>query len=218
MDLSRFKAGSSFVNAPVGVHNAVCYAVIDLGTQTQTKYQSKETEEVPLIEIRWEIDERQDDSTRYMFMKRYRASMYEKASLRKHLEAWRGVAFSQESFNPGGFSMRKLLGAGCQLQLVLNENGNVTLAGVMKLAKGVKPLKPEIEPFLIDLSTKEAFDQEAFSTLSDTMKSTVAKSPEYQAIVALASARKNGPALATKGLSPKQDVVHSDDLDDEIPF
>lgn len=221
MDLSRFKqGGGEFESAPAGVYNAVCIAVIDLGTQTQTKYQSQETEEVPLVELRWEIDEMMPDGKkRFMVMKRYRQSMHEKASLRKHLEAWRGAAFKDSEFAPGGFSMEKLLGQGCQIQLGPNEKGNIGLVGIMKLAKGMKPLKPDIEPFIIDLESPATFDADAFAALSENMKQTIAKSPEFQAIIdAKQAAKKTNGAKPARVSTQTPAIEHTEELDDEIPF
>lgn len=216
MDLSRFNqpGGGDFEAAPAGVHNAVCYAVIDLGTQTQAKFQSTEVEEVPLIELRWEIDEQREDGKRFMVMKRYRASMHEKAALRIHLEAWKGSPFKDSDLGPGGFSMQKLLGRGCQIQVTHTETGKAKIASIMQLAKGMKPLKPDIEPFMIDLESAATFDRQAFEALSENMKTTIAKSPEFQAIMKASKANGGKPASTTA----KPDVVHTEDLDDEIPF
>lgn len=227
MDLSRFKQGEGgdFEPAPEGVHAAVCYAVIDLGTQMQSKFQSQEVEEVPLVEVRWEIDEKRDDGKRFIVMKRYRASMHEKASLRIHLEAWRGTAFKDADMAPGGFNMKKLLGQGCQIQIVHNENGKAKIAAIMKLGKGMKAIKPDIEPFIIDLENAEAFDRDAFEALSDNMKTTIAKSPEFQALMKVDGKKSNGakPSVGSQALAAKKaveakQVEHTEDLDDEIPF
>ena len=221
MDLSRFKSegGADFEPAPAGVHNAVCYAVIDLGTQ-EGSYMGK-PKIAPKIQLRWEIDERREDGKRFIIVRSYTASMHEKASLRHHLEAWRGLAFKDADLQPGGFSMRKLLGAGCQIQIVHNEKegGGVygNIAAIMKLGKGMKPLTPEIEPFMIDLESPQTFDREAYAMLSETMQLTIAKSPEYQALMG----RLKAPAKAANGAhapTQKPPVVHTDDLDDEIPF
>ena len=220
MDLSRFNqpGGGDFEAAPAGVHNAVCYAVIDLGTQTQAKFQSTEVEDVPLIELRWEIDEQREDGKRFMVMKRYRASMHEKAALRIHLEAWRGTPFKDSDFAPGGFSMQKLLGQGCQIQVTHSETGKAKIAAIMKLGKGMKPLKSEIEPFMIDLESAATFDRQAFEALSENMKTTIAKSPEFQAIMKAGKANGATDRSGKRQPGGMSEVVHTEDLDDEIPF
>lgn len=217
MDLSKFKqgdGGGDFEPAPEGVHSAVCIAVIDLGTQVQSKFQSTEVEEVPLLEIRWELDAERDDGKPFMIMKRYRKSLHEKASLRLHLEAWRGKPFSDAEFGPGGFLMENLLGKGCQIQVGRTDSGKAKIMAIMKLGKGMKPIEASIEPFIIDLESPKTFDKDAFAGLSENMQSTIAKSPEYQAL--LAARKGNGAKPATQ--QARQQVEHTEELEDEIPF
>lgn len=225
MDLSRFNQGGDFEPAPEGVHNAVCFAVIDLGTQEQMKFDKTGTESKPVIELRWEIDEQQEGGTRFMVLKRYTASMHEKATLRHHLEAWRGMAFKDADLQAGGFSMQKLLGAPCQIQVGRSEKGNAKILGIMKLAKGMKPLKPEIEPFMIDLESTATFDRDAYEGLSENMKATIAKSPEFQKLVAPVVQQQTKAQAArvnvrqSGGMSEKAiAVAEVDPFDDEIPF
>lgn len=214
MDLSRMnQGGGDFELTPEGVHNAVCYAVIDLGTQ-EGSYMGK-PKIAPKILLKWEIDERMEDGRRFMVQQRYTASMNQKAILRKTLEAWRGVPFKEADFKPGGFSMRKLLGAGCQLQIVHVEKEDKTyanIAAIMKLGKGMAKLAPEIEPFMVDLETPQTFDREAYEGLSDSLKELIAKSPEFQAL----SAARNGAVKRQPG--GMSEAALSADLDDEIPF
>lgn len=215
MDLSKMnQGGADFELTPEGVHSAVCYRVIDLGTQ-EGSYMGK-PKIAPKIMISWEIDERMEDGQRFAAHKRYTASMHEKASLRKALESWRGKPFVEADFKPGGFKLEKLLGAGCQLQIIHEDRDGKTyanIAAIMKLGKGMKPLTAEIEPFILDL---DDFDPAAYAALSDGLKETIAKSPEFQALM---GAKKNGAAgkLQQKALvAESRDPA--DDLDDEIPF
>lgn len=222
MDVSRFgQGGGDFEITPEGVHNAVCIAVIDIGTQASS-YQGKE-KQTPKILVRWEIDELMEDGRPFMVQQRYTASMHEKATLRKHLEAWRGKKFTDAELGPGGFSMNKLLGAGCQLQIVHEENNGKTyanIASIMKLSKGMKALEPTVDPILLDLESAATFDKDVWESLSDNMKEIIAKSPEYQAIIApkgksatAAKAIPNGKAAA------KEEPEGGDPWEeDSIPF
>lgn len=218
MDLSKMSGGSAdFEITPEGVHNAVCVAVIDLGTQ-ESSFQGVVSSK-PKILLRWEIDEVMGDGRRFMIQQRYTASMHEKATLRKHLEAWRGLKFSDDDFKPGKFKLENLLGKGCQIQIVHNEKDGKTyanIAAVMKLAKGQKSLEPEYEPVLFDL---DHYDAEAYAGLSEGMREVIAKSPEFQAIISpkpKGAAAKNGRQPG--GMSEAKAIEHTEDLDDSIPF
>lgn len=226
MEVSRFnQGGGDFEVTPAGVHNAVCFAVIDIGTQ-EGSYMGK-PKIAPKIILRWEIDEDTEDGRRFMVQHRYTASMHEKAMLRKHLEAWRGKPFTDAELKPGGFTMDKLLGAGCQLQIVHEEkDGKVyaNIAAIMKLAKGQKAIEPSIDPFMLDLESRDTFDKQVWEGLSDNMKDIISKSPEYQAIIrpaattARAAANGAGKRIAGGMSDEAAAVQHTADLDDEIPF
>ena len=123
--------GGDFEPPPAGNHRAVCYRVIDLGTQQteyqgQTKYQRK-------IMLSWELcDEimpaRGDFGPKpFSMSQRYTFSSHEKAVLRQHLESWRGVPFQDSDFGPGGFDIRNVLGKSCLLNVVHEiKNGKIT--------------------------------------------------------------------------------------------
>jgi hypothetical protein len=215
VDLSRMNQGSAdFELTPEGVHNAVCYRVVDLGTQ-EGSYMGK-PKIAPKIMLSWEIDERMEDGRRFAVHKRYTASMHEKAALRKDLEAWRGKPFAEADFKAGGFKMEKLLGAGCQVQIVHTDREGRTyanIAAIMKLGKGMKALEAEIEPFILDL---DAFDRTAYDALSEGLKETIAKSPEFQAIAK--GGKPNGAAIKHSAKATNEVEELDEDIGDSIPF
>jgi hypothetical protein len=228
MDLSRATGlGGDYTPAPEGNHRAVCVSVIDLGTQTRDgQFGLKSARE---IMIRWELsDELMDDGRPYTIGKRYSYSMHERASLRKHLESWRGQAFTETDFRPGGFKIENLLGKSCLVMVKHSENGGKTYAnvdGVSKLPKGMAPGAPTIEPYLFDL---EDFETESWNALSDGLKRIVCASPEAQKIGLAAPASAVAPARAAAVTTSYQRAappraapvatVTEEDLDDEIPF
>lgn len=99
-----------FTPAPEGLHQAVCVDFLDLGEQ-DTPWGKKAK-----CEIRWQIDALMDNGERYLVTNRYTASLNEKATLRAHLEAWRGRKFTDKELQ--GFDTEHLIGVGCQLQII----------------------------------------------------------------------------------------------------
>lgn len=140
-----------FPPAPEGSFPAVCVDEIDLG-KVENKFFGGMRNMVRLV---WQIDEVMDDDTadkfkmargsRYIIKQDYTASLDEKAKLRKHLQSWRGRAFS--SLELVGFDLESVVGVPCLISIVRNSGrtGGVfaNVEGVMKPPKGMEPLKPE---------------------------------------------------------------------------
>lgn len=177
---------SSFELPPAGTFPALCYRVIDLGTQQssylgQTKMQHK-------ILLSWELcddDAKMSDGRPFSISQRYTWSMHEKAVLRKHLEAWRGTPFKPEDFGSGGFNIKSIIGVPCYLQIVHTEKDGKTyanIAALMKLPKTApKPVAQNDHAYLwLD---PELFDREVFSSLSDNLQAVIKASPEYRSAV-----------------------------------
>jgi hypothetical protein len=131
----------TFVPAPEGLHQAICVDVIDLG-ELDTPWGKK-----PKCEIRWQIDAYQDDGRRYLVTSRYTASLNEKATLRHHLEAWRGRKFTPKELE--GFETEALIGANCQLQVIhvqSKKDPSVTFANI----QAIVPINRKTEKMALD--------------------------------------------------------------------
>lgn len=126
-----------FPTAPEGSFPAVCVDNIDLGMVKST-YGGEEKER-HMVRLVWQIDEEESPGKPFLVKQDYTASLHEKAALRKHLEAWRGRAFTDvELF---GFDLDSILGAGCIVNIIHNKGRRggtfANVAGIMKLAKGM---------------------------------------------------------------------------------
>ena len=135
-------SGADYVPAPEGLQQGVCCDVIDLGDVVSTftgKMQHK-------VRIVWQ-SEHQHPNPNYNrpheVSNTYSLSLHEKATLRKHLEAWRGKKFTPEELK--GFDLEKLIGVNCQLQVVhkLASNGATyaNIQAIVPIGKGMPPLK-----------------------------------------------------------------------------
>lgn len=180
------EGGGDFTPPPAGAFPAICYRVVDLGTQKSSykgedKFQHK-------VMLSWELkgDETvMDDGSPMSIHQRYTWSMYDNAVLRKHLESWRGAKFTERDFGPGGFDVKNLLGKSCLLSIVHDEKGDRTFANVSaisKLPKGMSAGTLINEAIYLWLSP-EGFDRTVFDKLSDGLKSTISKSPEYAVLI-----------------------------------
>jgi hypothetical protein len=131
---------SNFTPAPEGLHVAACCDVVDLGLR-DTGFGEKHQ-----VEIRWMLEDENERGLRYIVRRRYTASLSEKASLRKDLETWRGRKFAPAELK--GFDLEKLLGAGCQVQVVhkMTDQGKTfaNVSAVIPLGKGQQ--SPGVSP------------------------------------------------------------------------
>jgi len=198
--------GGDFELCPAGNHVAICYRVLDLGTQ-EVIYE-KEVKRQRKIYIGWEIPgELMDDGRPFVIGKRYTYSSHEKATLRQHLEAWRNKRFVESDFGPGGFHIKKVLGVPCMIQVVHTERDGshyANVASIGSLPKGVAA--PElVNPIEFFSLEEDEADLTVLDGLSEKLQEVIAKSPEYQALMA---GRRNAPEV------PQEDSGS----DDETPF
>ena len=141
-----------------GTTQAVCCAVWDLGLQ-KTTYKGEEKIQHKII-IAWEITEKinQPDSEYhdkpYMLNKKYTLSLGDKANLRKDLESWRGVPFSESDLK-NGFDLEKLYGINCYIGIKHEPDRNdaskvyANVTAILPPPKGyekITPLRARDEP------------------------------------------------------------------------
>lgn len=168
---------------PAGTFMAICYRVIDLGTQDTTyKGQAKKQHKILLS---WELpDEKMKDGRPFTISQRYTWSMSEKASLRRDLESWRGKPFTDADFGDGGFDIRKLLGVPCLLTIVHTdgEKKYANIKSISGLLRGMTAPTLANEAVFLGL-TEELWDSDVFYKLSENLQTTIKSSPEYGEIV-----------------------------------
>jgi len=136
------RAEANFEKAPVGMQQAVCAFVSDIGTQV-SEYQGKPNVRKQVI-LSWELAEKmlQGDNAGKPFMvsKYYTQSLSEKATLRKDLESWRGKSFTDVELE--GFDLERLVGVNCFLNITSTENDKRKISAITPLAKGIANITP----------------------------------------------------------------------------
>ena len=128
-----------FPTAPEGTFAALCVDEIDLG-RVKTSFGGEDRER-NMVRIVWQLDEDGKDGKPYLIKQDYTASLHEKATLRKHLQSWRGRAFTPTELV--GFDLETVVGAGGMVAVVhaTGRKGGTfaNVEAVMKLPKGVQP-------------------------------------------------------------------------------
>lgn len=212
MKLPKPNEGGDFTPTPAGQHMAVLTRLIDLGTQPGSQmYPAPKHKvlfgwEIPKHRIRYMKDDQEHEGPVIHF-ERMTFSMHENAVMRQRLESWRGKPFEEKDF--GTFDMSKLLGVGALIQIAHEHKDGKVYANMqaIMLPPGGKETWPKPEGEFIHLSLDpDEFRQEVFDKLSDGLKQTIQRSPEYQRLV-------NGPEYLPQSENPGNGMI-----DDEIPF
>lgn len=140
---------SEFKRVPAGSHIAVCNLIADCGMQPGSAlYPNPKRKlyvrfEIPTERVEYEKDGQtvEGPMTLGSF---YTASMNEKATLRKHLESWRGRSFTDEE--AAQFDVSSILGKACMLSVVHSESGGkvyANIASIGAMPKGIPIPKGE---------------------------------------------------------------------------
>ncbi|MBW1812173.1 MAG: hypothetical protein JRJ39_00495 [Deltaproteobacteria bacterium] len=188
MGLTAKDPGGSdnFEPVPAGAWQAVCIAVVDIGTQINPLF----NKEIYKVLIMWEFPEHRIDISKegependmpMVISKLYRLSLHQKANLRQDLEAWRQKPFSEEELQ--GFDLSKLLGVNANIQVVhvtkKTSSGDKTYANInaiMGLMKNQTKLEPDHDIVIYEIDSGDMVPD----SIPDWIANLVRTSPEYQ--------------------------------------
>jgi hypothetical protein len=213
--------GGDFELLVAGTHAAVCIKIVDFGPQTveyngEVKEQNKIRLmfEVPAERITWTDKEGVESEGPMTVGKTYTASMFTMATLRQHLESWRGKNFSE--VEEAGFDIRNVLGKPCMLGVQHKEYNGKPYAAITSISPVVKGMDvPEAENKLVAFDFDDHTDME-FDALPDWMREKVTAGKAL-----LKTQKERTRAVAEKELATMTKATRSDDLnvaDDDIPF
>ena len=179
---------------PEGVYPARCYAVVDFGTQAKKfKDQEKDVHEIGLYfeipELSYEFEDKETGEKRKgtkQIGAIFSASLSSKANLRKFLDTWRGKKFTEDELK--GFDLKKVVGAGCMLQIVHSEDGKwANIQSAMPPYKGITIEETTREKIFFELDFEKAnkgeadfYDEVAFEKLPEYMQKKIMDSKEYR--------------------------------------
>jgi len=170
-------SGGGFENPEPGTYAAVCYKILDIGTQ-EGEYQGQKTIRRQVI-IGWELSEKMSDGRPFVVSKFYTQSLSDKATLRHDLAGWRGRDFTPDEL--AGFDARNIIGKPCMLSLTLSDKGRIKVSSVAKMPKGMAAPAQENASIFLSLEPQD-FDRKAFEAQSDKIKAMIMQSPEWAAL------------------------------------
>lgn len=208
---------------PAGVTRGVCYGVVDMGTQPAKGTFPARRKVAILFELpeeRGDFMDKKLGKTRSMpraITYRSTLSLSTKSNLFRDLCAWRGRQFTKEEL--AGFDLKKLLGVNGQLNIAHDETGKyANIKGIMPLAKGMVPTKPENPTLCFDLDaylearrSGQIGENEWPEALPEWLQTCIKQSEEY---IALSDDNRSSPEHPETGGDN-----HSQAVDDEpLPF
>ena len=223
MALMAKKSGDSFPPFKAGTYQAVCYAVIDFGTQYNEMYGQEQHKvwiafEIPSLRCEVEKDGVKMDMPRVV-SKFYTLSIHEKANLGIHLVGWRGKEFDAKE--AAGFNIMAILGKSCLLQVGIKEKRNGDkrneINSIAKLMDGMKELVPETSVCQYSIS---ANGWDFPENMPEGIQKIIEKSMEYKASLAAKDNAELRAAQEEHGepVDDTTDWAKEEVLEDDIPF
>ena len=166
--------------APVGMHLARIYQIIDLGTTEQTgQFGGKKRKVQILLELPLEtaIFDTEKGEQPYYVRGMYTLSMHEKSTLRKDVQSMLGKTMTDNEAKL--FNIFTLLGQECMVNVIHRQNGDKTYANVQTITPLPKGMvcPPAINPPLV-FSTQQP-DMDAFRKLPEFVQDKIKLSDEF---------------------------------------
>lgn len=130
-----------FTPAPVGVHQAVCVDVVNLG-KSISEFKGKKTE-VHKVQIIFQTEDKNPDTDKRFLVSHFlNLTLNEKGKMRPFLENWRNKKFTEEEIKQG-FDLERLIGANARIQVLHNDKGYADISSIQPIGKNDTKLEPE---------------------------------------------------------------------------
>lgn len=196
---------------PSGMHHAICYSIIDLGTQpvqwegqTLMKRKVRFTFELP-NELRTFNEEKGPQPM--VISREFTLSMHEKSVLRPFVEGWLGQKFAND-IAAAQFNIFSLIGVNGLGNIIHTKKGDATYANlqaVTPLMKGMSELIA-VNP-LVEFETFE-WDWDTFNNFPQFLQEKLKQTPEWDAAQARLASQ---PQKKVQPIKP-QETSEEDDL------
>lgn len=185
--IAENKGGGDYAPMESGMYVARCVQMIQIGTITELiNGEQKTLHKVRLgfeFPTELKVFKEENGEQPYFLSKEYTLSFHEKATLRQHLETWRGKKFTDEESKR--FDVTKLIGVPCTINVVHKEAKNggkiyAEIGSISPLMKGTLCPEP-INP--IQVLSYDNFDTELFNSLPEFLRKKIESSIEYNKLI-----------------------------------
>ncbi len=165
---------SGFSLTPAGLHTAIIFRVIDIGTQ-KVEYEGRVKFQRKGI-LSWELPhEKMDDGRPLSISKTYTMSLSDKATIVHDLKSW-GAPISRD------YDLKDLIGTAGNITVIHQPKKDGS--GMADRVQGLAPLKkgeavPAMTNAPVYFSMDEGMDWKTYDTFSESLKARIAQSPEF---------------------------------------
>lgn len=149
-----------------GIHNALCIGIIDMGTQNSIYGVSHK------VALLWELYT--NDQVK-VFSREYTLSYYKSATLRLHLESWRGKPFTNDELSK--FKLCNVLGVPCKVEIRKNQNGAKQVENIYPFPKDEKKPISKTKYILYNISDEKTYS--ALEYIPTYLLARIKQAPEY---------------------------------------
>jgi hypothetical protein len=217
MKLPEPNGGGNFEQVPAGNHVAICYRIVDLGTQSRKAYQGQEKVPCRKVSIGWELPGKkmtqgEQAGLPFTFYDTFNVFTNQNAGFRQLLEAWRGQPYLDDEITH--VELSDFIGMPCLLNLThkASENGKTytNLTSIAPLPDGFPAPDMFNTPVYFDL---DEFDPILYAGFSEKLQKWIAESPEFKE----ATGQKVGAGVGKPATSGPVTVGSIND-DEDVPF
>jgi hypothetical protein len=198
------KKGGDFEAIPEGSYQAVCYGVIGLGKQLNTKFNTVQEKVQILWELPEEVREFNGEESCATIFKDYTVSLSDRATLRQDLESWRGKGFTAAELEKG-VDLLSILGKNCLIQIIHNDKGYANVASVMSLPKGMQPMESTREQILFDFDEAQSLD--VMDTLPEFLQKKIQDAVNFEEVFGVAPAKTTPKRDVQRDAAPRQQTA-----------
>jgi hypothetical protein len=164
----KMNKGVEFPKAPAGLHQAVCYGVVDIGTQKQS-FEGKESLTHQCVLLFEYANLKLDDGRHMVQSAFYTMSLGDQANLYKHIKSWFGKTMSKDE--KAVFDSSSLIGKNCVLQIIMNKNDKPKIETILPLMEGMSPHTAENPKVDYEL-TPGYIPEDMYDWLADKIKAS----------------------------------------------
>lgn len=178
MSLTVKESSGNYYLVEAGMHQARCYAVVDIGTQDSVYGAKHQMILMWVLPDCLHVFDEEKGEEAAVLSRFFTSSLSEKANLRVALQSWRGKPFTDAELK--GFEMKNVLGAPCLLNVIHETKGENTRANISSISPVMKGQEVPESPLPLHYYEIEERTGGEFTRLPQWVQKKIADSQEFK--------------------------------------